>query len=474
MLRPMLPVAFLVTSGCGADAEAPARPNVILIVLDTLRADRLGCYGGPRPTSPHLDALAAGGLLFAQARAPSPYTATSHASLFASLDPEVHGVWNKVQREGKTVIGDALSPNAVTLAESLRDAGYQTAAIADGGHVSERNGLDQGFQLFDSTTSGAVDRVARAIEWMNSGRDPGRPFFLFLHTYETHIPYMPDRADVERFAPEYRGRLRQAYEQAMSSVEQAGASRKHQDVHVRWFRPVLQSPDLRQADLEFFLALYDAEIALADREVGHLLAALDGAGLRDSTIVIVTSDHGEAFWEHGLHGHHQLYEQLLHVPLIVRAPGGPAGVRRPDLVGLVDLMPSLLALLGLPVPPTATGCDFGLLTPAPMGDRAYFAAANHPEEQQAARRGGLKWLLQSAPMSSEAVFDLHADLFESHDRSSTAAGAAFQREMRVAQAERQERLREHRMRYGLEAVLAADPALAGRAKELADLGYAGD
>lgn len=473
-------IAFLLLLGaavfpaCARAEPAPRRPNVVLILLDTLRADRLSCYGGPRPTSPHLDALAAEGILFEQARAPSPYTATSHSTLFASLDPEVHGVWNVTTENGAIRRGDALSPRATTLAEAMRDAGYQTAAITDGGNLSVETGLDQGFELFEAEWSGAVNRVDRALSWLDDERKDGQPFFLFLHTYETHLPYMPDRDVMERFAPDYRGPLWEAYLKAMEEVESTGKSRKRQQVQRKFFLPVLQNPQLSTADKEFFMAMYDAEIALADREVGRFLAGLAAAGLQENTIVLVTSDHGESFWEQGAHGHFDVFEPLLHVPLIVRGPGAPAGIRRPDAVGLLDLMPSLLAAVGLPAPPEALGVDIGLLSATPSAERTYFAAANLPYEELAARRGDWKWFRHSfGARPAEVVFDLHTDPRETADCSRQAAGAQFLSEMRVLVAERAARLLAFREQHRLGAVppVATD---VGRTGELAELGYTED
>jgi arylsulfatase A-like enzyme len=458
--------------GCGRAAPEPARSNVVLIVLDTVRADRLGAYGGPRPTTPNLDAFAAQGILFARARAPSPYTSTSHASLFASVDPEVHGVWNKMIEGGRTRYGDALSPNAATLAETLRDAGWQTAAVADGGNVSPETGLDQGFDLFDSRTNGAPERVDRALRWLEQERDPARPFFLFLHTYEAHIPYVPDAAEVARFAPGYSGPLRAAYERALAMAAADPAARKRQRIQLECYKPVVEGRELSQEDRDFYLALYDAEIALADREIGRFLAALDAAGLDEDTIVIVTSDHGEAFWEHGYHGHHHVFEELLRVPLIVRGPGAPRGARRNDDVGLLDLMPSLLGALGVPVPAAALGRDVGLLSAESAAPRDHFAAANYPLEQRAGVRGDRKWFVQLTQRPQEAVFDLADDPRETRNLLDSAEMAEFLRSMRAEFEARKTRLREHRERHGLAPVPYASTV--GRAAELAALGYADD
>ena len=348
-LRPLAAVpALLLAAGCGPSGEPAGPPapapdpagsglrsgeaaagsrNLVLVVADTLRADRLGCYGHDRDTSPSLDALAAESVLFENAFAPSPYTATSHASLFTSLYPNTHLVWNKTELEGGATVFPKLSENAVTLAEALRDAGWQTAGIADGGFVKEERGLHQGFELFESKTTGVGGRVDRALEWLREERDPERPFFLFLHTYEVHSPYMPELEYVDRFDPDYRGPLREAVRQARQWVAENPLANPINKPQERFFKPLFEAQGFSPEDQAFVRTLYDAEIAMVDDEFARLRAYLRESGLDQDTAIVVTSDHGEEFWEHDYWGHHKLWEETLRVPLIARLPGGPPGAR---------------------------------------------------------------------------------------------------------------------------------------------------
>ncbi len=460
-----------------AGAGSGNRPNVVLIVLDTLRADRLGSYGCERPTSPRLDAFAAESIRFSQAWAPSPFTASSHASLFASVYPATHGIWNKQLVDGKTEMGDlALSPAAVTLAEAMQQGGYATAAIADGGYLSTDRGLDQGFERFDSRMRGAPDRVDAALRWLEKDRATDRPFFLFLHTYEVHVPYMPDPADVARFASDYDGPMRRAYENALAFTARAQGTRKLQRVQEQFFRPVLQSADLTDEDRAFYIALYEAEVALADREIGRFLDQLAALGLAENTIVVLTADHGEEFWEHGQHGHYQVWRELLHVPMIVRIPGGPAGVVRNDFIDLVDLMPTLLSELGLPIPPTAVGLDIGFRAPRAAHSAAHrvVGEANYRYEQLACRADAEAAIFPTGPGVTDAAFNLALDPEERANLAASEEGAALLNRARAFLVEWRLAAERHRDQHGLAGVPVAGAGSASTQAELNQLGYTGD
>lgn len=284
--------------------------DLLLISLDTLRADHLSGYGYHRPTSPELDALAAGGLRFATAVAQAPWTRPSHRSLLTGLYPVSHG--------------ELASP---LLSEILWRAGYRTTAVTGGGQIDPRFGFDRGFESYriDDWVE-APERIARALE-----DHRGRKQFLFLHTYRIHDPY-----DDLRFTEGLpAGRI--------------GASFGEAD----W---AALGKDLTADERNYVKALYDGGIADTDRALGELFEAMTERGLLERTVVVVTSDHGEQFWEHGSWRHGQnLYDHQLLVPLVVHLP--PRLARRLDARGrviadqveLADLYPTLLELLEVPL-----------------------------------------------------------------------------------------------------------------------------
>jgi arylsulfatase A-like enzyme len=346
------PAILLLTAllASGACREAPRR-NVLLISIDTLRADHVGCYGYPRNTTPNIDAFRRDAVLFEQAIAHAPSTLPSHVSIFTSLLPTHHGA--SVARS------TGVDPGAPTITEILRDAGYQTASFNGGIQLDPLYGLGRGFDTYESARPSVassevlvdpVDRfdhaVARAMEWIGGRR---APFFLFLHTYEIHHPYTPDPDRLELFDAGYAGSL-----PAHVSVELLT-------------RINTREIQVDAADLAHVVAAYDAELSSVDAAFGRLVEFLRQEGLYDDMLVVVTSDHGEEFGEHGSVGwhSHSLYDELLRVPLLVKLPGSRgAGQSIAAQVRGIDLAPTILEELGLPVP---TSFDGGSLVPAIEG-----------------------------------------------------------------------------------------------------------
>jgi arylsulfatase A-like enzyme len=321
-------VGILATLVCLAALAAckPARPpspgpNAILISIDTLRADHLGCYGYARPTSPHLDRFAASGAIFERAVAESPWTMPSHASLLTGLAPSRHGMLDDMSR-----LADAIP----TLAERVRSAGVQTAAFVNTPYLDANTGLMRGFDsarnfdIWDDRKqrmlSGAAMNDALA-SWLDEHGD--RPFFAFFHTYDLHSDYLP--------AARYRAELVRPYAGRFD-----GRSQTLTGIVLGRLRPT-------RADIDHIRDLYDAALRQLDDNLGALFADLERRGLLDTTLVVVTSDHGEEFFEHGNVGHgRSLYQEMVHVPLIVRGPGVAAGRRIEAPVQLVDVAPTLL------------------------------------------------------------------------------------------------------------------------------------
>lgn len=416
------------SSALALRSETP--PNILIFLIDTQRADHLGFHGHAAPTSPQLDAFAEESLVFERAYAPASSTSPSHASLFTSTYPRVHGVWNRVPRgEDEDPIFPALSPKAITLAEVLQEAGYSTAAICDGGNLQENRGFSQGFQVWDSKFLGAENRVDRALQWLDSERDPEQPFFLFLHTYQVHTPYLPEPQYLEQFAdPDYQGPLREAWQRARSfwtsSSEVRGAIRRIQG---DFYKPALPADGElpRSEDLAFLKALYQAEIRQMDTAFGRLVEELAARDITpDNTLILITSDHGEEFWEHGQYGHHQIYDTTAHIPFVVRGPGTLQGARRADPVDLLDVMPTLLYWAGIEfdyLPPSMLGrvLDFG--TAEAPAARTIVGESNWPEHQWSWRVGDRKAMFFPGSDRATEVYDFAQDPGEQDDLASRQA-----------------------------------------------------
>jgi arylsulfatase A-like enzyme len=397
------PLVALALSTCAS--RAPAIENVILISIDTLRPDRLGAYGGERGLTPALDGLAARGAVFEQAIAQAPWTIPSHASFLTSEYPSALGV-GPYRDPGK------LSPAALTLAEAFREHGFATAAIT-GGYVSRVLGFEQGFDAFHETLDEPVFASTRAYaeRWLDQ-RDPKRPFFLFLHTFEVH-QYRPPADLRERLVTPYDGPLRQV--ERVSAFVQDGETRAH-------------AAGFSQADWRYLADLYDACVASVDAEIGRLLATLAERGLLEQTLVVVTSDHGEEFGEHGGSGHgYTLYDENLRVPLVL-GHRSLAARRVPEQVRLLDLAPTLVELAGLSAPPSWRGQSLvPLLEGAALAPLPAFSEHAH-RPLLALREAGAKLIVD--PSGARTLFDLARDPAERAD----VAGRDPEREQRLCRS----------------------------------------
>ncbi len=312
--------------------------NVILISLDTLRADRLSAYGYGRETSPQLDALAADGVLFEDFIVTGGGTLPSHLSMLTSLFPATHGV---TPRNGRS-----LHPGRTTLAEALYGAGFATAAFTDGGWVRGKFGFFQGFEVFDEE-GGRLATIRPKVEaWLEENAD--RRFFLFVHTYDVHsewdrLPYDCPAPYRDRWAAPYRGDFDGCREGKCASTLLAWANS-------RIAAGELEAEDLfTDREIDYMSALYDGCIRYTDAEVGKLLDKLRRLGLYDRSLIVVTSDHGEEFAERGRFMHFKAgYEEFVRVPLILKLPGSRyRGLRVPHLAAMVDLMPTVLDAAGV-------------------------------------------------------------------------------------------------------------------------------
>jgi arylsulfatase A-like enzyme len=333
-------------AACDNDEESPAVGaavsdinlecegcSVVLISLDTLRADHLGSYGYSRNTSPNIDEFAAKSILFERAHSTSHATAPSHMSMFTSLNPSVHGVVN-VENNRFEPMHDSF----VTVTQILKAEGYHTAAFTGGGNVSPQFGFGRGFDSyrnFDTTRSAAGTRKAidEAISFMRVHRE--EKLFVFLHTYHTHDPYTPKPPYNIFVDPGYAGRIQ-------SDITAFPTDGGFEALRHAFWDSVDKSD---AADVRHLKALYDGEIAELDAMLRKFLTVIETE--RPNSIVILTSDHGEEFGEHGKFDHTQLYQELLHVPLIIRHPQLDRGIRISRRVSLLGLTPTILELLGI-------------------------------------------------------------------------------------------------------------------------------
>jgi arylsulfatase A-like enzyme len=313
--------------------------NVILICIDTLRADHLSCYGYPRLTSPHIDRLAGQGTLFNQMFAESIPTHPSHTTMFTGKDVFSH----QVLCQGSSKV--ELDPGIPTLAERLRRSGYRTGA-AD----NLNRWFSRGFDLYETYSwekdptqpwrkAEAVNAVALPLlDRLAKGK---RPFFMFVHYWDPHTPYLPPSPFTRMFYSRRRDERAKSHK-TMAPVWKRYEALKH--YFAQWLGGMGAVTDADYVD-----ALYDAEIAYCDASLAELLARVDELGVAGDTLVLLTSDHGETLHEHEgcWYDHHGLYETNLRIPLILRCPGRlPAGLRLNGLVRTRDIAPTVLDLLG--------------------------------------------------------------------------------------------------------------------------------
>jgi arylsulfatase A-like enzyme len=458
-----------------ADASPP--PNVLVFLVDTLRADHLGCYGYEKDTSPNIDAFAKEGTLYEFAWAAASSTSPSHGSIFTSTYPRVHGVWNRTLDQKGEPIFPRLADKAETMAESFQNAGYATVAITDGGNVTEARGCAQGFDHFDSGFRGVRDRVTTAKAWLEK-RNEEQPFFMFLHTYQVHTPYIPESEFVEKFAdPDYQGKYRTAWEGALEFSEKNQVKNAIRVIQQRFYKkhhPKEGEGAPNSEDLNFLISLYDAEIGLTDAVFGDLVAWMKEQELWENTVILVTSDHGEEFWEHGQYGHHQVYDHTLHVPFLVRTPDGVGGLRRPDNIELLDLMPSLLELCGIPIPNSVMGraLNFQSALPPQEDTQNVIGETNWPEEQVAFRTGKNKAMLFPNSNRRPEAYLLETDPGEHKNRVGTSTSQAFLKQVIETLETWRKLCADTRAEYGLAPAIRNIRQLSPeRLAELQALGY---
>ncbi len=409
-----LAVTFAGYAGCQSRTRLP-RMNLLVIFVDTLRADHLGCYGYTRNTSPNIDRFAEGSTLFLNALSQSPWTLPSTASLFTGLYPTRH---QTITRQTE------LPDHRRTLAEILRDHGHRTGAVVSNIFVSSKYNLDQGFDDFDESEVGGHRDIsspgvtALGIEWL---REHGEaPFFLFLHYFDPHHDYLGH--------PEFP--FGEPYEGWVDST-------------MRFEELKEKRHGLGPEDIAYLVSLYDSEIAFTDHHVARVLDELDRLGLAESTLVVLAADHGEGFMDHDWLGHTRgLYEELIRVPLILRNPqmANLPHVFTPQ-VEMIDLLPTILDMLG--IEKEARGIDGSSFVRALQGrvelsspafSEVCFHPLAFPEDMQirpgvnfrSVREGDWK-LIHAVALDELELYDLATDPFEKNNLARSTDGKPRER-----------------------------------------------
>jgi arylsulfatase len=469
-------VTALALLACSRDHPRPR--HVVLVTIDTLRADRLGLYGYRRPTSPFIDSLAADSTVFERAVPTSPSTAPSVASLLTGVHRASHGV---------RANGETLPEQAETVAEILKAHGFHTVARIANVMLDTPHGFAQGFDDFalpatlertpPANFGGAplVGETLRLLDGLGN-----EPFFLWLHFYDPHGPYYPPAS--------YRAAFRAGdYRWPDEPAELPIAT----DRNALFRIPQYQVVEGARAPAAY-RARYDAEVRYADDHVRGVVEKLRARGLWDDTLFILTADHGEGLGEHGYYFQHGwfTYDDCVHVPLVMRARGRLAGGRRvAQTVSLIDVAPTILELLGLPPAPEMEGRSLLALLDGEPGDRPAFAQSYHGTGRVALRRGRLKYIFTPARASTapppapedgpilpaephHELYDLVADPGEEHDLSTieTALTSELQAEVRAWLGEQHRRGEAVAGRTGVsgDKPRALDPLVEG---QLRALGY---
>jgi arylsulfatase len=333
-------VAMLLGLAIVAGCSHTAPPNVVVVLVDTLRPDRLGVYGNSQGLTPSIDALATEATVFRNSYAQSSWTNPSVASLFTSRFQSQHHVIS---------FGSKLDASEETLAELLQARGYATAGFVANILLQQKNGFGQGFDFWKNIVrpdpdapagkmaflKGRGDNVNEAVfGWLDERSDRKQPVFLYVHYMETHAPYDPPEATV-----------------AAQRGDDPPPDRDAVNMHMEL--PGLPLPDRLLPDT---WALYDAEVVSVDAAIGRLFEGLRARGVLEDAVLVFLADHGEEFKEHGLVGHNQsLYDEVIRVPLIIAATGRPAARTVDGLASVIDVAPTVLELIGSPVPPQFEG-----------------------------------------------------------------------------------------------------------------------
>lgn len=456
MRRALLWIGLWATAlGCGGGPDPePSWPNVVIVTLDTTRADHLGLYGYFRDTSPHLDAFAGQALVFEEALAPMATTLPTHTSLLTATEPLEHGVLANLGHGGRRFVPSAALRSFATVAAA---AGFETGAFVSAAPLKRGSGVEEGFATFDEPAGQATVRkgdatVDAALAWL---RDVKAPYLLWVHTYDAHWPFLVPADRVHRFD-------RQEELEAWMRERRVAASSVREGVG--------------REDARVTLDLYDSALRFQDEQLGRLLGALASRDDWSRTAVVVVADHGEGLSQHGHAAHGGIWHEHLHVPLVMRIPGETPR-RVEGLATVADVLPTLIPRLG--VPPLerflehASGRDV-LAPDAPA--RPVVSQDTGRVRDRAGYRFSLttpRWKyvreLDGEQVRAEHLYDRRNDPFELRDRAGAETDTVSELRSALDAALARQRSRGERLRAGQppEAPVA-DPQLRA---QLCALGY---
>jgi arylsulfatase A-like enzyme len=434
--------ALAVTFWRGAGQAAPgdagkAPPNVVILVLDTVRNDIVGAEWQGVPLTPSVDAIAAEGTRFTNAFSAAPWTVPSHATLFTGLHPHRHNADHE---------HFVLAESFTTLAERLKARGYATAGFTCNPWLTHTLGFSQGFEQYvevyaDSKPNedDSPKASTQAVDWLQRRAGDKRPFLLFINYLDAHLPYTPAPEALRRLTPDPAAIPRTAF-----SITEAE-------------RFIGGLDQFSTVDLQEVRRVYSAEVLAQDAQVARVLDCLRASGELDKTLLIITADHGEQLGEHALMGHEfSLYEQVLHVPLIVRYPGAfPAGLKTSVLASLTDVLPTVMDVVGLnTASEELPGRSLRHVLAAPAADRpllaeyarpatliAQYWRSRQPRINMSAYDTGLKSLRSGefkyivAGSGWERLYNITADPGEQHDLSAEIPDRLAQMRARLAELE---------------------------------------
>lgn len=394
----------LLAVGCRGVSKGP---SVLIVVFDTTRADHLSCYGYGRATTPTIDSLAACGTLWARCQAASSWTLPSFAAILTGLPPRMSGAgW----RDG---VFYGVAPELPSLQGILRSEGWNTAAFYNVLFLNEDFGFHRDFDTFDCMGFANAGSLRRAdstasafLEWLD--RSSGEPFFAVVHFYDPHTRYDPPGEWARLFTDSaYEG----PYDSTWGGVRDLMSANSGSDT-------------IPAEGLQNLIGLYDGEIAFSDAALASMTRGLRERGLAGNTVVIVLADHGEEFLEHGMVEHgNNLFQQSLHVPLVICGPGVPIGIVDSTLCSHIDIFPTVAGLCGLGVPEDLPGLD--LLADEQHSARSVpSSGVLWRETDQACVVDGMKKLIWDPQTASAVVFDLGMDPGETSPAEPDSAGMA--------------------------------------------------
>lgn len=403
-----LSLLCLVAGFASCDRAPATRPDVLLIVIDTLRADHLGAYGYQRrDTSPEIDQFADRAIRFTRAYSAAGWTRPSVGSILTGLPPASHGA---------NTIRNHLHSDVETLAESFKAAGYATAGIVSNRHLLERIGFAQGFDLWDESQAQGAQHISSqhinrlATSMLDELEQADKPWFLFVHYFDPHYKYL-DHANLD-FAPPDAPLFDGSEE--MKELENS-------------------VPGWSEGDRDFLVGRYDEEIRLTDQAIGELLERVQSRSTDSDTLIAITADHGEEFGEHGSVGHINLHDEVIRVPLLIQRPGDDRICDVTEPVSLLSLAPSLLELAGIAYPPerypepSLAGCK--------TQERGPGRAFSESHQKRAVVDGDHKLIVDRA-RGTTGIYDLKTDPGET--RNVASAKPALRRHLMQLLAKREQ------------------------------------